>query len=71
MANHDPLLIDNRTGKSTLKVWIIFCLGILPVDHNVILRDMEENRSLGDVTTLADPTVMNLIGLGLKEGTTE
>ena len=36
-----------------------------------LLRDVAENRSLGDVTTLADPTVMNLIGLGLKEGTTE
>jgi acetyl-CoA synthetase len=27
-----------------------------------LLRDVAENRSLGDVTTLADPTVMNLIG---------
>ena len=36
-----------------------------------LLRDVAENRSLGDVTTLADPTVMNLIGLGLKEGTTQ
>src|SRR5690606_26163409 len=26
-----------------------------------LLRDVAENRSLGDVTTLADPTVMNLI----------
>jgi acetyl-CoA synthetase len=31
-----------------------------------LLRDVAENRSLGDVTTLADPTVMNLIGLGLN-----
>ncbi len=30
-----------------------------------LLRDVAENRSLGDVTTLADPTVMNLIGQGL------
>jgi acetyl-CoA synthetase len=30
-----------------------------------LLRDVAENRSLGDVTTLADPTVMNLIGDGL------
>lgn len=27
-----------------------------------LLRDVAENRSLGDVTTLADPSVMNLIG---------
>jgi acetyl-CoA synthetase len=31
-----------------------------------LLRDIAENRSLGDVTTLADPTVMNLIGQGLS-----
>jgi acetyl-CoA synthetase len=31
-----------------------------------LLRDVAENRSLGDVTTLADPTVMNLIGIGLN-----
>jgi acetyl-CoA synthetase len=33
-----------------------------------LLRDVAENRSLGDVTTLADPTVMNLIGEGLSKG---
>src|SRR5919107_1839277 len=33
-----------------------------------LLRDVAENRSLGDVTTLADPTVMNLIGQGMKSG---
>ena len=31
-----------------------------------LLRDVAENRSMGDVTTLADPTVMNLIGQGLS-----
>ena len=31
-----------------------------------LLRDVAENRTLGDVTTLADPTVMNLIGAGLS-----
>jgi acetyl-CoA synthetase len=31
-----------------------------------LLRDVAEKRDLGDVTTLADPTVMNLIGDGLK-----
>jgi len=31
-----------------------------------LLRDVAENRSLGDVTTLADPTVMNLVGQGLS-----
>ena len=30
-----------------------------------------ENRTLGDVTTLADPTIMNLIGDGLKSSTSE
>jgi acetyl-CoA synthetase len=36
-----------------------------------LLRDVAENRDLGDVTTLADPTVMNLIGEGLAKGSTE
>ncbi len=36
-----------------------------------LLRDVAENRSLGDVTTLADPTVMNLIGAGLKAGASD
>jgi acetyl-CoA synthetase len=31
-----------------------------------LLRDVAENRTLGDVTTLADPTIMNLISDGLK-----
>ncbi len=33
-----------------------------------LLRDVAENRELGDVTTLADPTVMNLISEGLAHG---
>ncbi len=33
-----------------------------------LLRDVAENRSLGDVTTLADPAVMNLISEGLNKG---
>ena len=33
-----------------------------------LLRDVAENRSLGDVTTLADPAVMNLISEGLGKG---
>ncbi len=36
-----------------------------------LLRDVAENRSMGDVTTLADPTVMNLIGQGMTSGTGE
>jgi acetyl-CoA synthetase len=36
-----------------------------------LLRDVAENRDLGDVTTLADPTVMNLIGQGLASGSSE
>jgi acetyl-CoA synthetase len=36
-----------------------------------LLRDVAEKRELGDVTTLADPTVMNLIGEGLAKGTSE
>jgi acetyl-CoA synthetase len=36
-----------------------------------LLRDVAENRSLGDVTTLADPTVMNLIGQGLESKSNE
>ena len=31
-----------------------------------LLRDVAENRTLGDVTTLADPTIMNLISDGLS-----
>jgi acetyl-CoA synthetase len=33
-----------------------------------LLRDVAEHRELGDVTTLADPTVMNLIADGLAGG---
>ncbi|MGZ4592190.1 MAG: acetate--CoA ligase, partial [Actinomycetes bacterium] len=33
-----------------------------------LLRDIAEHREVGDVTTLADPTVMNLIGEGLGKG---
>ena len=33
-----------------------------------LLRDVAENRSLGDVTTLADPAVMNLISEGMSKG---
>ena len=36
-----------------------------------LLRDVAESRALGDVTTLADPTVMNLLGEGWAKGTTE
>ncbi|MEN9711063.1 MAG: acetate--CoA ligase [Actinomycetota bacterium] len=36
-----------------------------------LLRDVAENRSLGDATTLADPTVMNLISEGLNSGKSE
>jgi len=33
-----------------------------------LLRDIAENRSIGDVTTLADSSVMNLISAGLAKG---
>jgi acetyl-CoA synthetase len=36
-----------------------------------LLRDVAENRSMGDVTTLADPTVMNLISSGITSGKSE
>ena len=36
-----------------------------------LLRDVAENRTLGDVTTLADPTIMNLISSGLKDSSAE
>jgi acetyl-CoA synthetase len=36
-----------------------------------LLRDVAENRSMGDATTLADPTVMNLISQGLSTGKSE
>jgi acetyl-CoA synthetase len=36
-----------------------------------LLRDVAENRQIGDVTTLADSSVMNLITTGLQTGTTE
>jgi acetyl-CoA synthetase len=36
-----------------------------------LLRDVAENRELGDVTTLADPTVMGLISDGLQQGASE
>jgi acetyl-CoA synthetase len=33
-----------------------------------LLRDVAENRSLGDVTTLQDSSVMDLISAGLSSG---
>ena len=36
-----------------------------------LLRDVAENRSLGDATTLADPAVMSLIAEGLGKGSSE
>ena len=36
-----------------------------------LLRDVAENREVGDVTTLADSTVMDLIGQGLDTGAGE
>jgi acetyl-CoA synthetase len=36
-----------------------------------LLRDVAEHRVLGDATTLADPTVMNLISSGLASGSQE
>jgi acetyl-CoA synthetase len=36
-----------------------------------LLRDVAENRNLGDATTLADPTVMNLISAGLQSAPTD
>ena len=36
-----------------------------------LLRDVAENRAIGDVTTLADPTIMNMISQGLAAGASE
>jgi len=36
-----------------------------------LLRDVAEHRTMGDVTTLADPTVMNLISQGIDSGPNE
>jgi acetyl-CoA synthetase len=36
-----------------------------------LLRDVAENRSIGDVTTLADSSVMDLISQGLNKGSAE
>ena len=36
-----------------------------------LLRDVAENREVGDVTTLADDSVMNQISSGLNEGKSE
>jgi acetyl-CoA synthetase len=33
-----------------------------------LLRDVAENREVGDVTTLADSSVMSLIQEGLSKG---
>ncbi len=33
-----------------------------------LLRDVAENREVGDVTTLADSTVMDLISSGMQDG---
>ena len=36
-----------------------------------LLRDVAEHRSLGDVTTLQDSTVMDMISAGLSTGKSE
>ena len=36
-----------------------------------LLRDVAEDRAVGDSTTLADPNIMKLIGEGLKSGKSE
>jgi acetyl-CoA synthetase len=36
-----------------------------------LLRDVAEKREIGDVTTLADSTVMDLISSGLEKGGSE
>jgi acetyl-CoA synthetase len=36
-----------------------------------LLRDVAEKREIGDVTTLADSTVMDLIGKGMATATEE
>jgi acetyl-CoA synthetase len=36
-----------------------------------LLRDVADQRELGDVTTLADPTVMGLIATGLASSGSE
>ena len=36
-----------------------------------LLRDVAENRALGDATTLADPAVMGLISSGLASASSD
>ena len=36
-----------------------------------LLRDVAENREVGDVTTLADSSVMDLISEGMRSGKAE
>ena len=36
-----------------------------------LLRDVAENREVGDVTTLADSSVMDMISSGLRGGKSE
>ena len=36
-----------------------------------LLRDVAEHREVGDVTTLADSSVMDLISAGLQKGSSE
>jgi acetyl-CoA synthetase len=36
-----------------------------------LLRDVAEHREIGDVTTLADSSVMDMISVGLKSGSGE
>jgi acetyl-CoA synthetase len=33
-----------------------------------LLKDIAENREVGDVSTLADPSVMDLISSGMRSG---
>ena len=36
-----------------------------------LLRDVAENREVGDSTTLSDPNIMKLIASGLQSSTSE
>ena len=54
-AGHSSELPKTRSGKIMRR----------------LLRDVAENRSLGDVTTLQDSAVMDLISSGLQTGKSE
>ena len=63
---------DETTGQGI--VAFVILRGGVPEETATgeqLVKDLRDHRDMGDVTTLADPTVMNLIATGLDAGSDE